>query len=450
MNVTMEKIGNVGGIITVSIEENDYQGKVEADLKKIGQKHHIDGFRPGKVPAGILKKLFGKQVLSDVINRETVDALFKYIEDNKLSVLGEPLSAQESQEVDFSQKNFTFSFEVGLAPDFNADLNKDVTIPYYTISVDDEMVKRQDDAYARRFGKQEPGEKVDESALVKGDIVELNADGSVKEGGIATSTIISMEYVADEEEKSKFLGKVVGDKVVFNPKKASKENAAEVASMLNMDKDAAANVEADFELTVKEIIVLKLAEKNQEFFDSVFGKDVVKNEEEYGVKLRDLIAKQLVMDSNYRFTIDAQNVIMAKVGEMELPAEFLKKWLVKTNEKLTAENIEEEYNRMLPAAKWQLVKEKIAKNLGVKVTEEDIKGEAKVMAAQQFAQYGLTNLPEEYIENSANEMLQKEEYRRHLADKAVEDKLFFAIKETVNVEEKTVSVAEFNDLFKAE
>mgnify|MGYP003372086167 CR=1 FL=1 len=448
MNVTMEKNGSVGGIITVSLEEKDYQEKVSKDLKTIGLKHRVDGFRPGKVPAGILKKMFGKQVLADVLNRETVDALFKYIEDEKLSILGEPLSV-DTTELDFSQKDYTFKFEVGLAPEISLEVNKDLTIPYYTIKVDDDMVKRQDEAFARRFGSQVPGESVDETALVKGAVVELNEDGSVKENGIVTNTIVSMEYISTTGEKEKFLGKKVGDKVVFNPAAASKGSAAEVASMLNIDKEQAENVKADFEFEIKEIIVLKLAEKNQEFFDNVFGKDAVTDASQYETKLKEMIATQLMLDSNYRFTLDAQAVIMEKVGNLELPVEFLKKWLKKTNEKINDENVDAEFEKMLPAAEWQLVKEKIAKNFGVKVEEEDLKREAKVLAAQQFAQYGMANVPDEYLEKYANDFLENKEYRQRLIEKAVEDKLFAAVKEAVTIEAKDVTVAEFNDLFKA-
>lgn len=451
MNVTMEKNGNVSGVITVSLTEQDYKDKVKKDLKAIGQKHHIDGFRAGKVPEGLLRKMFGKQVLADVVNRETVDALFKYIEDNKLSILGEPLSANETKEVDFTQKDYSFSFEVGFAPEFDVVVNKDVTIPYYTIAVDDEMVKRQDDAFARRFGSQVPGNAVDASALVKGSVVELNADGTVKDGGIsAESTIISMEYVAGTEERDKFMGKKVGDKVVFNPKAAGKGSVADVASMLNVDKEQAENVDSDFEFTIKEIIVLKLAEKNQEFFDGVFGKDVVKDEAAYFDKLKELIANQLKLDSNYRFTIDARNVLSGKVGALELPAEFLKKWLKKTNEKINDGNVNEEYERMRPAAEWQLIKEKAVKNLGVKVEDADLQREAKMLASQQFAQYGMNNVPDEYIDKYAKDFLENKEYRQHLIEKAVDDKLFAAIKDNVTLDEKTVSVDEFNKLFAAD
>lgn len=281
MNVTMEKTGNVSGTITVSIEENDYLDKVKKDLKTIGQKRQIAGFRQGKVPEGILRKMFGKQVLADVLNRETVEALYKYISDNKLKVLGEPLLNTESQEVSFDTKEYTFSFEIGLAPEIDVKLDKSLKVPFYNIAVSDEMVDGHNKSFLRRYGKQEPGDAVDETALVKGSVVEL-ANGEALEGGIANdNTIISMEYLGETDEKAKFMGKAVGDKVVFNPKAAAKGVTTEIASMLNIEKEAAEAVENDFEFTIKEIIVLKLAEKNQEFYDEVFGADKVHNEEEY-------------------------------------------------------------------------------------------------------------------------------------------------------------------------
>ena len=273
----------------------------------------------------------------------------------------------------------------------------------------------------------------------------------MKEGGIvAESTIVSMEYLGKTSEGEKFAGKKVGDKVVFNPAAAGNGSDAEVASMLNIDKEQAAGVKSNFEFTIKEIIVLKPAEKNQEFFDMVFGKDEVKNEEEYATKLKEMIANQLMLDSNYRFTLDAQKVLMEKVGNLELPVEFLKKWLKKTNEKINDENVDAEYERMLPAAEWQLVKERIAKMFEVKVGDEDLKREAKMLAAQQFAQYGMTNVPDEYVEKYAEDFLKNKDYRQRLIEKSVDDKLFAAVKEAVTLDEKAVSVEEFNKLFEAE
>lgn len=447
MNVTMEKTGNVSGTIIVSIEENDYLDKVKKDLKTIGQKRQIAGFRQGKVPEGILRKMFGKQVLADVLNRETVEALYKYISDNKLKVLGEPLLNTESQEVSFDTKEYTFSFEIGLAPEIDVKLDKSLKVPFYNIAVSDEMVDGHNKSFLRRYGKQEPGDAVDETALVKGSVVEL-ANGEALEGGIANdNTIISMEYLGETDEKAKFMGKAVGDKVVFNPKAAAKGVTTEIASMLNIEKEAAEAVENDFEFTIKEIIVLKLAEKNQEFYDEVFGADKVHNEEEYDAELRKMIAGQLRLDSNYRFTIDAQAALEKAVGEIELPEEFLKKWLVKTNEKVTAENVDEEYARMKPAAAWQLIKEVIVEQQGIKVADDDLLREAKILAVQQFAQYGMSNVPDEYVDRYAEDFLKNDDYRRRLADKAIDDKIFTAIRENADVEEKEVSADEFNKLF---
>ncbi|MGN1258506.1 MAG: trigger factor, partial [Candidatus Limisoma sp.] len=215
----------------------------------------------------------------------------------------------------------------------------------------------------------------------------------------------------------------------------------------NIEKEAAEAVENDFEFTIKEIIVLKLAEKNQEFYDEVFGADKVHNEEEYDAELRKMIAGQLRLDSNYRFTIDAQAALEKAVGEIELPEEFLKKWLVKTNEKVTAENVDEEYARMKPAAAWQLIKEVIVEQQGIKVADDDLLREAKILAVQQFAQYGMSNVPDEYVDRYAEDFLKNDDYRRRLADKAIDDKIFTAIRENADVEEKEVSADEFNKLF---
>lgn len=443
----MTKIDNVTANITVSIEEKDYQEKVAKDLKEIGLKHKIDGFRPGKVPAGILKKMFGKQVLLDVVNRETYDALIKYIEDNKLNILGEPI-IDAVKEIDFANdKDFTFNFEVGFAPQVEVKLDKKIKVPYYTIEVDQEMIDRQNEMFRQRFGAQVPGEEVDKKALVKGAMFELNEDGSLKEGGIAVANgIVSPEYFKSDDERAKFIGKKVNDKVVFNPWNTCNGNVAEMASMLNVDK-ANADVKSDFEITISEIIVLKPAELNEEFFNNVFGKDTVKTEEEYFAKVKEMIANQLKNDSNYRFTVDAEEVIKKHVGNMELPSAFLKKWLLKQDEKRNPETIDEEFARMVPSLEWQLIKEQLMKELGVKVEESDLLAVAKFAAAQQFAQYGMTNMPDDVVEKYAQDILANKEYRKNIVDRAVEDKLFAAIKEAVSLTDKTVTVKEFNALF---
>jgi trigger factor len=431
----------------VLIEQNDYQEKVDKELRKIGREHPLAGFRAGHVPFGLLKKLYGKDVLAQELNGQFSDALSKYIYDNKLNVLGEPLSADEKPLDLASDKDFTMKFEVGLAPEINFTLDKNVKIPFYNINVDDDMISKQDENMRRRYGKQEPGDVADDTALVKGSMVELNEDGTPKEGGVnVEKTIVSPEYVQDKDQKAKFIGCKVGDKVVFNPWATTGGNISEMASMLNVD-NADAEVKSDFEMTVAEIIVNHPAELGQEYYDQAFGKDAVKSEDEYKAKVKEMIANQLKGESNYRFTIDAENVIKEKVGALELPAEFLKKWLLKSDSKRNPDTIDDDFNKMVPDLEWQLIKEKIVADNNIKVEEADMLAVAKVYAYQQFSQYGMTNIPDDIIEKYAKEMMGKDENRRGIAEKAVEEKLYSFIRGNVTVDEKNVSVKEFNELF---
>lgn len=447
MNVTLDRIDNVNGIITLSIEEKDYQEKVKKELKAISVKHPIAGFRPGHVPAGLLQKKYGKEVLVEVVNREIYDNLVNYIQENKLNILGEPIIAN-AEEVNFdTMKDFSFKFEIGFAPEINLTLDKNVTIPYYTIEVDQKMIDQQDEMFRKRFGKQVKGEQVDATALVKGSMVELDENGAVKESGLTVeSTIVAPQYFKSEDEKAKFTDKKLGDEVVFNAWNTCNGNLSEMSSMLNVDKEQA-DVKSDFKLTISEILVNQPAELDQELFDGVFGKDNVKNAEEYYAKLKEMIAAQLVNDSNFRFTMDAENVLKAQVGAMELPTEFLKKWLVRQDNKYTAENIDEEFTKMVPQLEWQLIKEQAVKQLEVKVNDEDLLADAKRIAQQQFAQYGMANVPEDMLDKYAKDILENKEYRQQIVQQSVDNKLYGEIKNAVNLDSKTVNVEEFNTLF---
>lgn len=452
MNVTLEKVGNVNGYITVSIEANDYQDKVKKELKTIGLRHPERGFRPGHVPMALLQKKYGREALVETINREAYDALVKYIQDNKLNILGDPMIANAADLVWENGKDFNLKFEVGIAPEINYTVGKDTTVPYYNIEVSDEMLKKNDEMLLARAGKQVPGEVVDDTALVKGSMVELAEDGSVKEGGLSVeNTIVSPQHFKADDQKALFAGKKVGDEVVFNPWATCDGSAVELASMLNTDKDKVAELKSNFKMTIKEILVVKKAEHGQEFYDEMFGTGKITSEEEYFAKLKENIANQMKGDSNYRFTIDARKAIMDKVGALELPADFLKRWLLRQDDKKhTPETIDADFEKMTPDLQWQLVKEKLVADLAVKVEEADFLNIAKLIAVQQFAQYGMTNIPDDVVERYAKEILDNKEYRQRIAERAVEDKMYAGIKEAVNIEEKTVSVDDFNALFKAE
>lgn len=449
MNITAQNTDAVSMRLTVTVDENDYKDKVTEDLKKIGKTHQIPGFRKGHITLPDLRRRFGKQVTSDVINQVVYEGVMKYIEDNKLNVLGQPMPV-EVKELDFNNKEFTFEYDLALAPNLNIKLDKETKIPYYEITVSDEMVKEQDQAFRKRFGAQVPGEAVEPDALVKGAIMELNEDGTVKEGDDAiqvVSGIVAPMYFQDKEEAAKFDGKKVGDKVVFNPRKASGDNITELASMLNIDKERTAAVNGDFEMAISEIIVVRPAELGEEFYTQVFGKDKVHNEEEYLAAVKDMIANELSGNSEMIFRLSARKELMAKYGNMELPEAILKKWLISRNdEKLNEQNIDEEFSKMRPDLEWQLIKEDVARELGVKIEEADLKSFAKVTAARQFAQYGMTNMADDVVEKYAENLLEDKNYRGRLIEQVGDIKLFGAIENAITLDKHQVSLDEFKEI----
>lgn len=447
MNVEYTKLDNVRGQLKVAVAEADYADKVKKQLKEISKNRPEPGFRPGHVPEGLLRKKYGDAVKYDVINREVGDAVFNYIKDNGIHVIGNPVPVK-NDDFNLADKEFTFTFNVGVAPEFDTHVNKDLHVPYYTIKVSDEMIDNQDQNLRRRFGKQENGDTVEPDALVKGVITELNEDGTVKEGGIVVEDgIVAPSYFKSDEQKALFIDKHVGDSLTFNPAATCEQNATELSSMLHIDK---ADVDAhlgDFRFDIKEIIVLRLAEHNQEFFDDVFGKDKVHNDEEYRKALSEILASQLKADSNYRFSIDARDAILKAVGDVELPDEILKDYLKQANESLTDENIDEEYVRLRPQLIWELVREQIASDLDVKVEKEDVRNTARMVARNQFAQYGMTSVTDEMLDNLADQILADKKSYEQLVNQTVDVKLYSAIQNAVTTDNKEVSVEEFNALF---
>lgn len=452
MNVTLDKIDDVTAILNVSIEENDYQEKVTKELKQFGRTHTIPGFRKGHISIDQLRRRFGKQVKSDVINQDAATAAIDYISENKISILGQPLPV-EVKEINLDDKDYAFQYEIGIAPEINLTLDKSVNIPYYTIAVDDNMLKEQDDHLRERFGAQVPGDEVDAKALVKGAIMELNDDGTIKDGEDAIQVvdgIVAPMFFKSKEQANLFLGKKVGDKVRFNPWATCEGSVAELSSMLHVDKDKAAGVKADFELAISEIIVLKLAEHNEDFYKDVFGADKVHNEEEYNTALKEMIAGSLAPNSEMLFRRDVQKFFLDKYGKMTLPVAFLKKWMKVRNPEIQDENLDKEFESMTPALEWQLIREKIAEMTDMKIEDADLLNLAKQIAANQFAQYGMTNMDEEAITSFAKNILNDKEYRPKLVEQVGDIKLFNIIKASVTLDEKTVSLDEFKKIAEAE
>lgn len=448
MKIDYAKINDVTGEITMVVEEADYTEKVKKQLKEIGKKHAEPGFRPGKVPAALIEKKYGKAVKYDEINKLVGEAVYDYIKENNLKVLGNPIP-DKSNAIDEDANEFTLKFKVGLAPDLNLKVGKELHVPYYKIQVTDEMVQRQDDALRRRFGKQEPGDEVDASALVKGVITELNEDGTVKENGVVVENgIVAPQYFKSEDQRNIFIGKHVGDSVVFNPAATCEANPTELSSMLGVSKEEAENHKGDFRFDIKEIIVLKPAELGEEYYKEVFG-DNVKTEEDYREAIRKMIAQSLEGDQNYRFTIDAEKAVRDTVGNVELPDDVLKEFLISQNESLNESNIDQEYGKIREELVWDLEKDEIGTQLNVKVEENDLLSTARMMARNQFAQYGMTNVPEDAVEHYAGEILKDDKARNSIHRQTYDLKLFGALRDAVTLDEKDVTVDEFNALFAA-
>lgn len=448
MNVSQENLSNVSAVVKVEVVKADYEEKVEKALRTYRQKANIPGFRKGMAPMGMVKKMVGKSVLAEEINNIVSESLYNYIKENKMNVLGEPLPSENHENVDFdTQEDFTFSFDVALAPEIAISLTKKDKINYYTIAIDDDMVAKQKEAFCNRFGTQEPVEVAAEKDIVRGSFVELDENNTPKEGGITAESLVTPAYLKDEAEKAKFVGVKVGDKVVFNPSIAAGGNDTELAAMLHIDKAQAAEMKSNFEVTVSSILGFKPAELGQELYDNAFGKDVVKSEEEFSAKIRETLAAQMQPESDYKFGIDARAALEKKVGEIELPDAMLKRWLVVSGENRTVESVEEEYPKMVPDLKWQLIKEALVKKYEIKVEDADLLEVAKKATRSQFAQYGMMNVPEDLLEKYASDMLKDKKMVNNLVDRAVEDKILTVIKEHVTLNNKEVAVEDFYKMF---
>jgi len=449
MNVSLKNIDAVSGIVKLEIVKADYAEQVEKSLRNFRQKANVPGFRKGMVPMGMVKKMYGKHVLVEEVNKLVSENLFKYINENKLNVLGEPMPSEtEQQPINFdTQEDFEFCFDVALAPEIKIELSKGDKLPYYQVAIDEEMLNQQVDAYTANFGSYDAAEEVEEKDLVKGTIAELE-NGSPKEGGIVVEDAVLMpSYLKDEAEKAKFIGAKANTVIVFNPNKAYEGAEAEIASLLKVDKEAVAGLTGDFSFEIKEITRHKKAELNQELFDKVFGEGVVSSEEEFKNKIKDALAEQFTPQSDFKFLLDAREVLVQKAGELKFADDLLKRWLLAANEKNTAEKLDEEYPKIIEDLKYQLIKENLVKGNNLKVEDADIENFAKRVAKAQFAQYGMLSVPEDVLANYAKDMLKNKQTLQNVIDRAVEEKLAAWLKEQVELDVKEVSAEEFNKLF---
>lgn len=453
MNVSLTNVDSVNAILQISVAKADYQEKVDNALKTFRKKANVPGFRPGTVPTGMVKKMYGKSILAEEINKIVGENLYKYIQDNKLNVLGEPLPNDEKQQpIDFvTEGDYDFYFDIALAPEIKLDLTAKDKINYYAIDVTEDMVQKQIESYKANYGKYDKVEEgAKETDLIKGSIAELE-NGKVKEGGInVEGGIVMPSYMKEATEQAKFVGAKAGDVIVFNPGKAYEGNETEIASLLHIEKDDVQAIAPEFQFTIAEITRYKEADLDQDLFDKVFGAGTVKDAEEFTSKVKEIIANQFAPDSDYKFLLDAKELLEKKTGDLQFPDAFLKRWLLASGENRTAESLENDYPKIIEDLKFHLIKEQIAKDSDIKIESEDMKSIAMQATRAQFAQYGMMNLPDEMLENYANDMLKNKDNARNLLDRAMENKIIEVLKSKLGVEEKAISLDEFRKFFEKE
>jgi trigger factor len=450
MNVSFQNIDKVSGLLTVKLVKADYAEKVEKGLKSLRQKVQMPGFRKGMVPMSLVKKMYEKSVVAEEVNKVLSDTIYNYIKENNVNILGEPLPNEEKQPVvDFeTMEEFEFVFDIALAPEFEVAVSEADKVNYYNIEVSDEMVENQVKMYASRSGKHEKVDAYQDGDMLKGLIAELDENGNTKEGGIQVEGAVMMpSYIKNDEQKAIFANAKVNDVLVFNPAKAYEGSDAEVASLLKIAKEAAAELKSDFSYQVEEITRFVPGELTQEIFDQVLGEGVAKTEEEFRAKIKEGIQAQLVGDSDYKFMVDARQMLTEKIGKLEFPDALLKRVMLLNNQEKGEEFVNENYEGSIKELTWHLIKEKLVKANDIKIEQADILEMAKKTTKAQFAQYGMMSVPEEVVENYAKEMLKKKEAVENLVNRAVEDKLAAALKSQVTLENKTVSVEEFNKMF---
>lgn len=451
MNISLKKNdADNSGILKIEIVKADYAENLEKSMRSFRQKVALPGFRKGMVPMGMVKKMHGTQLLVEEINRLVSDSLFNYIRENNLNILGEPMPNEtEQKDLNFvTQEDFEFCFDLAFAPEIKISLNKRDKLTSYKVVIDDEMVNNQVESYRSNFGSyEEADDMIQEKDLLKGTLAELE-NGVVKEGGIVVEDAVLMPlYMKDEAERAKFLESKKNSVVIFNPKKAYEGANAEIASLLKVTKEQAEEITADFSFEISEVTRHKPAELNQELFDKALGEGAATNEEEFRAKVKSIIAEQFEPQENYKFLNDARDLLVKKAGEPVFADAILKRWLLETNKKQTADKLDEEFPKLIEDLKYQLVKESLVKENDIKVEDADIEAFAARVAKSQFAQYGMLSVPEDVLSGYVKDMLKNKQTLQNIIDRVVEEKLAEVLKGLVKVEEKEVSVEEFNKLF---
>ncbi|MDX2360992.1 MAG: trigger factor [Crocinitomicaceae bacterium] len=446
MNVIREDVDALNAILKVEVKPEDYADKVKESLNKYRKTANVPGFRAGHVPFGLIQKQYGKAVLSEELNKIVNESLQKFISENKIEILGNPIPKDGELDGDFEKPaDFTFEYEIGLAPEFKVALSGKSKYDYLKVKIDKKLVDQQVNDLRRRYGKLISSDAVAESDMILAQFVELNDDESILEGGIMHSSTISMEFVEDKKVQKTLTGKKVGDKVVVNPTTVSK-GGKDTAAMLGIKEEELDGVSDKFQMTITEIKAMEMADLNAELFDKLFGEGAVKDEKGLIARVKDDLAGMFVNDSDKLLTRAVYEDILDKT-KVELPDTFLKRWIKMSNEKeITDEQIEADYDGYAKGLKWQLIQGKIFKDNEIKLENEEVMNYTKGLLVNNYAQYGMPAPDDAELTKSAMQVLQNQEESGRIYDMLAEQKLTVYFKDTVKLNEKEISYDEFVEL----
>lgn len=446
MNITLQTTDKLNGVVTAVVEPADYQENVKKAIKEFRKNADMPGFRKGMVPEGLIRKKYGTSILAEEMNKLLQSKLYEYIRENKINMLGELMPTEGNDKIELVDGNtFTFTFDIAIAPEIKVELSAKDKLPYFQVEVEDKVVDAQVQMYRQRGGNYEKVDSYEDNDMVKGAVVEVDKKGNPVEGGVTAEGVVMLpKYFKNEKQKKLFEKAKTNDVITFNPAEAYDNSEAELASLLKIEKEQVAEHKGDFQFTISEITRYVPGPLNQELFDQVFPGGEVKSAEDFSAKIKSQLQEQYDKDADYRFLGDLRNYLFEKVGEVEFPDEKIKK-IMKANAK-NEEEVEANYQKNIESLKWHLIKEQLVEQNQIKVEDTDVIDMAREVTKMQFAQYGLINIPEEYINNSVNEMLKKRETVDNLIDRSIEMKLAKALKEIVKLNVKKVSVEEFNKM----
>lgn len=453
MAVTINNTSAVALELVVRVTKADYQPAVEKALKGVRKNADFPGFRKGQAPMSFVVKKFGMAVKLDEINKLVVNELYNEIESKQLRVLGEPIPVEGQNVADLEAGDeFEFKYEVALAPELKVELTKEDTIPYYRIEAEESMIDAHIEQMLAQHGERKEVESVEERDLVRGVLTELEGDAPKAEGVVNEQAMLLPMYIKDEESRAKFVGAAKDSVVVFEPFKAYEGNSAELVSFLGVDKDAVASYEGvSFSFRIDSISRHVPAELNEAFFTAAFGEEGdVKDEATLREQVKAGFREQFDPESDYLFVVDTRKAILAKAGKIEVAEDILKRWLRASNKELSAEQVEAEFPAMLEDLTYQLVKDGILAKNDVKLTEEEVLAFATIVAKSQFAQYGMSSVPDEMLEGYAKQLVSKEETARNIRARLIDNKFAAIVKGMVTVDEKSVTPEEFGKVVRGE